>query len=115
MRSCKSIKEAYDKLKNKDLASLKSELDVLDKETLPKLRKELKEVEAARSKLETRKSYADQIQTDVILIDKFANECSEIDRKIEACLRKNPTIGNDGLDLAQLNEEKKELNDELNK
>lgn len=90
-------------------------MDTFDKDTLPKLKKELKSVEEARSLLQTRKSLADQVQTDVIVIDKLAQESRDIERRIESYLKANPSQEiSVGGDLSTLTDEKKRLDEEFN-
>lgn len=116
MRESKSVKEEYEKLKIQELPDLKSQLENLDKDTLPKLKKEVKSMDESRSQLQTRKSLADQIQTDVIVINKLAHECVDIDRRMESYIKANPIVSSEnGGDLSGLNEEKKQLDDELNR
>lgn len=116
MRGCKSTKEDYDRLKSKEVPEVKSLLEGIDKEVM-KLKRELKDLDETRAALQARKSLADQIQTDIILIDKLANECGDVERRIDAFVKTNPSVkslSNTSADIGQLNDEKKRINDEIN-
>jgi DNA repair protein RAD50 len=117
MLNAKSIKESYDKIKNTELATLKTQLDSYDRSILPKLRSELKENEEIMKKLEERKANSDQIQNEIVLIDKYSSECAEIDSKIEriaATSALNDDTDDDAsLDLENLNTHKSQIKNEL--
>lgn len=114
MRESKSVKEEYEKLKTVELPELRSQIEALDKDTLPKLKKELKSVEETRTFLQTRKSYAEQNHTDVIVIDKLATECRDIEHRMEAYVRAHPVLADDD-DVTKLTEEKRQMDAQFDK
>ena len=87
MQRAASLKDAYDRLRRDDLQTLQAQLDALDRDTLPKLREELRSADAQSKELHRRKQFAEQLHTDVVLIDKYAAECGEAERKIEQLMR----------------------------
>ncbi len=118
MVNAKSIKEAYDRLKNGELVSLKTQIDQYDKDMLPKLRAELKESDAELKEIEKRKQFAEQLQNEIVIIDKYASECNDIERKIDMVNRNNPQLsGSDdaNLDLDELNMEKSAIQTEMSR
>ena len=91
MQNARSVKEAYDRIKNEEIIQLKSQCDIYDRETLPKLRAELKQNETQLKEIEKRKQFGDQLQNEIVLIDKYASECAEIEKKVEQLIKSNPT------------------------
>jgi DNA repair protein RAD50 len=83
MMSLKSVKHLYDKIKHEELNSIKKEVDNYDRNVLPKLRAELKQNEESLKKIEKLKSCGDVAQNEIVIIDKYANECNDLDKKIQ--------------------------------
>jgi chromosome segregation ATPase len=116
MVNAKPIKEVYDKLKQGgELSSLKSQLAVYDKDTLPKMRAEQKECDEQLKLVETRRKLAEQLQNEIVIIDKYASECGDIERKIDAVIRNNSQLSEDedsGVDIDDLSVQKAALQTE---
>lgn len=116
MINSKSIKESYSRIKNDELASLRTQIESYDRNVLPKIRAELKENDEILKKLEKRKAYSNSLQNEIVLIDKCANECNEIEKKIETIMRNNSQSEmDDNSDLDKLNEEKSSIQNELSR
>lgn len=113
MRNAKSTKDTYLKLKSTDLVNLRKEIETLDRNELPKLRADLKATEDIVNKLNARKACADQLQNEIVLIDKYAHECADAERKIDLAKRQNEP--QDDVDLDELNMEKCAMQEELNR
>ena len=56
-----------------------------DKSVLPRLRVELRECGEGEARLGARKRLADALQNDVVLVDKYASESAELDKKLQMC------------------------------
>lgn len=83
MINMKPTKESYKRLKDTELVELKSQMDSIDRHVMPKIKKELKENVEAMRKLEELKGFSESIQSEIVIIDKYANEVSALQRKIE--------------------------------
>ena len=84
MIQAKPIKESYENLKNRDLANLKSQIDTLDRNVLPKIKSELKQNQEMLSKLEKLRSCSEQLQNEIVIIDKYAHESKDLEKKIHS-------------------------------
>ncbi len=84
MIQAKPIKESYENLKNRDLANLKSQIDTLDRNVLPKIKSELKQNQEMLSKLEKLRSCSEQLQNEIVIIDKYAHESKDLEKKIQS-------------------------------
>lgn len=82
MIKMKPTKEVYEKIKNHDLAELREQMDNLDRNVTPKIKKDLKENNDKIKKIESVKSYSESIQNEVVIVDKYANEIRSLDQKI---------------------------------
>ena len=78
----KSDKQLYEKIKNVELSSLRKELDNYDKNLLPKSKQESKANEEQIKRLEKLKSCSEHLQNELVLIDKYVNECRDLEKKI---------------------------------
>lgn len=83
MINMKPTKESYERLKDTELVELKSQMDGIDKNVMPKIKKELKENVEAMRKLGKLRGFSENIQSEIVIIDKYANEVSALQRKIE--------------------------------
>lgn len=109
MVNAKVHKEAYDRLKNKEIAELKSQLDSLDRDTLPKLRAELKETESLLKETEKRKQFSEQLQSEIVIIDKYAREGADIDKKLEQINKSIDGSDDSQVDIDELNRKKSSI------
>jgi DNA repair protein RAD50 len=82
LRSLKPEKQLYNEMKNGELKKLQKELDNYDKNLLPKLKAELKVNDEQLRKFEKLKACAENIQNEIVLIDKYLNESKDLERKI---------------------------------
>jgi len=82
LRSLKPEKQLYNEIKNGELKKLQKELDNYDKNLLPKLKAELKVNDEQLRKFEKLKACAENIQNEIVLIDKYLNESKDLERKI---------------------------------
>ena len=57
----------------------------INKSVLPRLRVELRECGEGEARLGARKRLADALQNDVVLVDKYASESAELDKKLQMC------------------------------
>ena len=83
MINMKPTKESYERLKNYELVELKTLIDNIDRNVMPKVKKELKENVDAMKRLETLKGYSENIQSEIVIIDKYADEVSALQKKID--------------------------------
>ena len=82
LRSLKPEKQLYNEIKNGELKKLQKDLDNYDKNLLPKLKAELKVNDEQLRKFEKLKACAENIQNEIVLIDKYLNESKDLERKI---------------------------------
>jgi DNA repair protein RAD50 len=114
MIELKSTSDKYQKIKSEELINLQNQVDNLDKAIIVKLKSDLKEINQTLNDLYLKKALCDQLQNEIVLIDKYANECSDIDKKIKSNQvilfdQKNAIISIDSIE-----KEKKDLNDQIN-
>jgi DNA repair protein RAD50 len=79
----KSIKDKYEKIKSHELINLQNQIENLDKTVIIKLKSDLKEINETLNELHIKKTLCDQLQNEIVLIDKYANECNDIEKKIQ--------------------------------
>jgi DNA repair protein RAD50 len=123
MINMKSTKEMYDRLKFEQLPQLRQQIDQLDRDVLPKIKKELKEHQETLRELETQKKCSDHLQNEIVLIDKYACEARDLDRKLKqsvSCMNTSSSLLHDSQehDLSTLNQQKQDLQhniEELNR
>jgi DNA repair protein RAD50 len=125
MIDMRSFKDKYNKLKSEEIDKLRKQVETYDRSVLPKLKSELKEINQELSKLQSRKAISEQLQNDIVLIDKYINECNELDKKIIASKQKlsiqeepnfssnKENVENNYASIEKLNQEKKEIEDKF--
>jgi len=128
MINMKPIKESYENIKNNEIANIKSQVESYDRNVLPKIKNELKNNQESLKKLEQLKSCSDLIQNEIVLIDKYANESKDLEKKIQIQNKTlndlNASISQNDLDeleidskrgsiLNQLNEQKSKIQNEM--
>ena len=86
MINLKPIKETYENLKSRELSSVKSQLENLDRAELPKLREEARKCQESLKALEEKRACSEQLQNEIFLIDRYANESRELEKKIQIAL-----------------------------
>lgn len=92
LRSLKPERQLYNEIKNGELKKVRKELDNYDKNVLPKLKAESKTNEEQIKKLENLKTCSENIQNEVVLIDKYFNECKDLERKINEKQKNNTSL-----------------------
>lgn len=83
MIQMKPTKESYESLKTNDIVNLKAQIDELDRNVVPKIKAELKANQESLDKLDSLKSCCDLLQNEIVLIDKYANEAKDLEKKIQ--------------------------------
>ena len=82
MINSKPLKETYETIKNHDLAEIRTQLASIDRDQMPKIKKELKEAADKLKHFEQLKSFSEQLQNDIVIIDTFGNEINALNNKI---------------------------------
>jgi len=81
--SLKPTKETYERLRTTEIPELKQQIEALDRQVTPKLKRELQETEALVKKAERARSAAETMQPEVVLIDKYCSEIAQLDRRVD--------------------------------
>ncbi len=81
--SLKPTKETYERLKNVEISELREQIESLERNVTPKLKRELLETETLIKNAEKIKTAAETMQTEVVLIDKYCNEIAQLQGKID--------------------------------
>ena len=82
LRSLKPEKQLYDEIKNEELKKIRKELENYDKNILPKLKAESKANDDQFKRLEKLKTCSESLQNELVLVDKYLNECKDLEKKI---------------------------------
>ena len=116
MIELKSVKDKYDKIKSEEIISLQKQIENLDKNVIIKLKLDLKNINETLNKLQKKKALSEHIQNEIVLIDKYAHECCDIEKKILAHqINSLPLDEKEQVSIECLEKEKIDLCDQLKK